>query len=245
MMRYNVAMQAAAQLESLTQHVNKTLAASQKQVAGNGQATFLEQLQELAASVETKEAGAKEPSEMTMEEYQAYIWDKIESFPFHPSRPNDEEIIKISDKCWERMKNDSSYEEKMMSMIRDGRQVADPFYSMGSPGVYWVLEFDGGEGCYSHGWSKTFGGSATGARKRFEDAKTDDSYITRAKKRKLQKELDELYYEKQRAIKEINQEIQAMRATNAQNVMNPDMVKAMPIRGVPAEFLLAGLGMGK
>ena len=140
MIRTSVAMQASAQLAALTQNVNTALAASRNTATGTGQASFLEQLQELSASVEAKAtAAAKEPSEMTMEEYQAYIWDKIEFFPFHPSRPNDEEIIRISDKCWERMKNDSAYEEKMMNMIRDGRQVADPFYGMGSPGAYWVL----------------------------------------------------------------------------------------------------------
>lgn len=49
---------------------------------------------------------------MTMDEYQSYIWDKIDSFPFHPTRPFDEWTIKISDKCWDLMKSATEYEEK-------------------------------------------------------------------------------------------------------------------------------------
>jgi len=245
MIRTSVSMQASAQLAALAQNVNTALAASRNAATGTEQASFLEQLQELSASVEAKAtAAAKEPGDMTMEEYQAYIVAKIESFPFSPTRPNDEEIIKVSDKCWERMKSDPEYEEKMMSQIREGRMYPDPFYGMGSPGTYWVLEFDGGEGCYSHAWSKNFGGSPAGARKRFEDA-ADDAVTVRTKKRKLQRELDERYYEKQRTIKEMNEQIAVMRSAQRKNaLLGDDLLPEMPIMGVPAEFLLAGLGMG-
>ena len=186
-------------------------------------------------------AEMKSTADMTMDEYKEYIKEKVESFPFHPTRLNDEEIIKFSDKCWERMKSDSEYEDKMTNMIKDGRQVADPFFGFGSSGTYWVLEFDGGEGCYSHGWSKNFGGSASGARKRFEDAAKEDSFTIRAKKAKLKKEMDERYYKKQEAIKEINEQIATMRAINRRNATHIGDAIDMPITGVPASFLLEGL----
>ena len=67
------------------------------------------------------------------------------------------------------MKSDPEYEEKMMSIIRDGRMYPDPFFGTGmdTGGVYWVLEFDGGEGCWSHGFGKNFGGSTASAKAQF------------------------------------------------------------------------------
>ncbi|MBQ4421995.1 MAG: hypothetical protein II880_02800, partial [Schwartzia sp.] len=88
----------------------------------------------------------KTTTEMTMAEYQEYIWEKIDSFPFSQTRPYDEQTIKISEKCWNRMKDDPEYENKMMNIIKDGRQYPDPFFGMGSCGAYEVLDFDGGEG---------------------------------------------------------------------------------------------------
>lgn len=183
----------------------------------------------------------KSPAEMTMEEYQSYIWHKIDSFPFSPTRPFDEETIKIADKCWNRMKADSEYEQKMLDIIREGCQYADPFFGMGTSGTYWVLEFDGGEGCYSHGFSKNFGGSPLGARKQFNKESEGGFWTTRAKKRKLQAELDEKYYEQQNMLKRMGEHRAMLRdiQTRQQGLLHTS--SDMPIMGVPAEFLLAGL----
>ena len=57
--------------------------------------------------------------------------------------------------------------------------------------------------------------------------------------------MDELYYEKQRTIKEMNEQIAVMRSAQRKNALLGDAtLSEMPIMGVPAEFLLAGLGMG-
>ena len=84
-----------------------------------GKVSYKDILASLQTENTSKVDAVKSTAEMTMEEYQTYIWEKIDSFPFSPTRPYDEETIKISDKCWERMKNDPKYEDKMMNIIKD------------------------------------------------------------------------------------------------------------------------------
>lgn len=210
-------------------------------------ASFAETLSTLQG-VETAQAAAetKSTADMTMEEYQEYIWNKIETFPFHPTRPFDEQTIKIQDKCWERMKNDPEYEEKMMNIIKEGRMYPNPFYAMGDKGAYEVLEFDGGEGCYPHTWSKNFGGSSVGARKRFEtESKSAESARTmRAKRAKQRAEADEKYYAQKRLLEKMSEQLAAIRSARARQAGLSHTASDMPIFGIPAEFLLAGLGGG-
>ena len=185
--------------------------------------------------------GMKSTVNMTMEEYQVYIWMKIDSFPFNSTRPYDEETIKISDKCWGRMKNDPDYEQKMMNLIKDGRAQPDPFFGVGSTGTYWILEFDGGEGCRSHGFSKNFGGSAKDARAKFEKESEGGFWTNRAKKAKLQAEINEKYYQWKELLKEIGEHRAEIRHIEAQQQGLLHTSSDMPIAGVPAKFLLAGL----
>lgn len=185
----------------------------------------------------------KSTADMTMEEFQDYIWNKIDSFPFSPTRPYDEETIIISDKCWERMKSDTEYEEKMMNLIKEGRAYPDPFFGMsGNSGAYWVLEFDGGEGCKSHGFSKNFGGSAENASKQFEKESENGFWSNRRlQKKKLQTEIEEMVHEKREIIQAINEEVALNRKIiSKQGVM--EGAPELPITGIPAKFLLAGLG---
>ena len=208
----------------------------------NSTASFSATLAALQAKDETTVTETKSTAGMTMEEYQEYIWEKIDTFPFHPTRPFDEQAIKISEKCWERMKNDSEYEDKMMNIIKDGRQCPDPFFGMGSVGAYEVLDFDGGEGCCSHTWSKNFGGSKTGARKLFETESKDDYAAIRAKKKKLQAEAEEKYYAEKRMLEKMSEQLAAIRTARARQAGLMHTASDIPIFGVPAEFLLAGLG---
>ena len=206
-------------------------------------ASFMETLVTVRTRTETVSVSVtKTTAEMTMEEYQDYIWNKIDSFPFSSTRPFDEQTIKISEKCWDRMKDDPEYEEKMMNIIKDGRQYPDPFFGMGSSGAYWVLEFDGGEGCWSHGFSKDFGGSKAGARKLFETESKDDYAAMRAKKKKLQAEAEEKYYTQKRMLEKMSEQLAAIRTARAKQAGLMHTSSDMPIFGVPAEFLLAGLG---
>ena len=194
-------------------------------------------------SVTTRETTitvTKTTTEMTMTEYQEYIWEKIDSFPFHPTRPYDEETVKISEKCWERMKDDPEYEEKMMNLIKDGRQYPDPFFGMGSSGAYWVLEFDGGEGCLSHGFSKNLGGSKSGASSQF-DAESEGGFWSSRRKRmkELYQESEERYLRRKMETQLENLHVRKMRLM-AQGKY--DEAASVAGTGLPASLLLSGLG---
>ena len=182
----------------------------------------------------------KTTTEMTMAEYQEYIWEKIDSFPFSPTRPYDEQTIKISEKCWNRMKDDSEYEEKMMNIIKDGRQYPDPFFGMGSCGAYEVLDFDGGEGCLSHTFSKNFGGSELGASNQFDKESEGAFWSNRRKRMKeLYKESAERYLRRKMEMQMENLHVRKMRLM-AQGKY--DEAASVIGAGLPASLLLSGLG---
>lgn len=201
---------------------------------------MLASIQAQAAQSAENVSETKSTADMTMDEYQSYIWDKIDSFPFSPTRPYDEQTIKITDRCWERMKSDQEYEEKMMNIIKDGRMYPNPFYGMGDRGAYEVLEFDGGEGCYSHTWSKNFGGSPSSAKSRFDNESDGGFWSTRAKKKKQQTEMEELLFAKRKMMKEISDEIAYNRHMNMKAASMGEKSEYL-ISGIPAEFLLSGL----
>ena len=182
----------------------------------------------------------KTTTEMTMAEYQEYIWEKIDSFPFSPTRPYDEQTIKISEKCWNRMKDDPEYEDKMMNIIKDGRQYPDPFFGMGSCGAYEVLDFDGGEGCLSHTFSKNFGGSKLGASNQFDKESEGAFWSNRRKRMKeLYKESEERYLQRKKEMQMENLHVRKMRLM-AQGKY--DEAASVIGAGLPASLLLSGLG---
>lgn len=201
---------------------------------------MLASIQAQAAQSAENVSETKSTADMTMDEYQSYIWDKIDSFPFSPTRPYDEQTIKIADRCWERMKSDPEYEEKMMNIIKDGRMYPNPFYGMGDRGAYEVLEFDGGEGCYSHTWSKNLGGSPSAAKSRFDNESDGGFWSTRAKKKKQQTAMEELLFAKRKMMKEISDEIAYNRHMNLKAASMGEKSEYL-ISGIPAEFLLSGL----
>ena len=207
----------------------------------NSTASFSATLAALQAKDETTVTETKSTAGMTMEEYQEYIWEKIDTFPFHPTRPFDEQAIKISEKCWDRMKDDPEYEEKMMNIIKDGRQYPDPFFGMGSSGAYWVLEFDGGEGCWSHGFSKDFGGSKAGVSSRFDAESEGGFWSSRRKRREQQKQAEQHYLEQKQQMALENQHVHMARLM-AQDKF--DEAAFVTCAGVPASSLLAGIGGG-
>ena len=182
----------------------------------------------------------KTTTEMTMAEYQEYIWEKIDSFPFSPTRPYDEQTIKISEKCWNRMKDDPEYEDKMMNIIKDGRQYPDPFFGMGSCGAYEVLDFDGGEGCLSHTFSKNFGGSNLGASNQFDKESEGAFWSNRRKQMKeLYKESEERYLRRKKEMQMENLHVRKIRLM-AQGKY--DEAASVIGAGLPASLLLSGLG---
>ena len=224
-------------------NVMKTLlpTLSAKARAASGGTSFAETLVSVRTRVQTVSVTVtKTSAEMTMTEYQEYIWGKIDSFPFHLTRPYDEQAIKISEKCWNRMKDDSEYEEKMMNIIKDGRQYPDPFFGMGSCGAYEVLDFDGGEGCLSHTFSKNFGGSKPSASNQFDKESEGAFWSNRRKQTKERyKESEERYLRRKKEMQMENLHVRKMRLMAQGKYEEAASVIGT---GLPASLLLSGLG---
>ncbi len=64
--------------------------------------------------------------DMTMEEYKSFITDLMNSIPFNVSQKNSTEIWSISEKGWERMKNDLDYEAWVLGYTSQNRAVRFP-----------------------------------------------------------------------------------------------------------------------
>lgn len=79
--------------------------------------------------------------DMTMDEYKQYIMGIINRIPFDSSRPNDTQIINISQAGWEQMKNDTEYETWILGYLTQDRAVRNPFASMGVSGFFAVENF--------------------------------------------------------------------------------------------------------
>ena len=88
--------------------------------------------------------GAEDVSreEMTMEEYKSFITGLLNTIPFDSTRLNDREIINISDKGWEQMKNDPEYEAWILGYTVENRSVRNPFAGlMGASGSLSIENF--------------------------------------------------------------------------------------------------------
>lgn len=75
--------------------------------------------------------------DMTMEEYKLFISNLLDRIPFDISRPDDREMISISDKGWEQMKKDPDYEAWILGYTVENRSVRNPF--AGWPGMSGTL----------------------------------------------------------------------------------------------------------
>lgn len=79
---------------------------------------------------------------MTMDEYKSFITMLLNSIPFDSTRIYDEEIISISEKGWEQMKNDTDYEAWVLGYTVENRSVRNPFFGLpGASGSFYVEKF--------------------------------------------------------------------------------------------------------
>lgn len=80
--------------------------------------------------------------EMTMDEYKRYINDLLGRIPFDSTRIYDKEMVSISEKGWEQMKNDPDYEAWILGYTAENRSVRNPFFGMsGASGNFCVERF--------------------------------------------------------------------------------------------------------
>ena len=69
---------------------------------------------------------------MTMDEYQAYIYALIDKIPYDYTRQNDTTFVSISDRGWEQMRNDPKYEAWIIGYLVEDRSIRNPFYAWGN-----------------------------------------------------------------------------------------------------------------
>ncbi len=209
----------------------------------NSAASFSAALASLQAAEETSgTAETKSTADMTMEEYKAYLAEKLAAIPWHPSRYNDEESITITDAGWERLKSDPAYEKKLLDDIAVDRAYYSPL--LGSGGTYCTRKIGATEAEYEGwSWSKQYGfGGAEQSRSVFEEKSKDSQMKIRAQKKKQRAEADEEYYAQKRMLQKMGEQLAAMRSARAKQAGQIHTSSDMPIFGVPAEYLLAGLG---
>lgn len=69
---------------------------------------------------------------MTMDEYQAYIYTLIDRIPYDYTRQNDTTFVSISDRGWEQMRKDPKYEAWIIGYLVEDRSIRNPFYGWGN-----------------------------------------------------------------------------------------------------------------
>ncbi|MBR1396332.1 MAG: hypothetical protein IJ563_02200 [Selenomonadaceae bacterium] len=113
--------------------------------------------QEINGSVDSNEAQNKPTTDMTLDEYKAYIAGEIKKLSFDSSRFADDEVIQISDAGWKKMITDSDYEQWVLNKISASRQAKNQLAAMGFGGSYYILSFGANKSDYNEqSWVKNF-----------------------------------------------------------------------------------------
>ncbi|MBR1396406.1 MAG: hypothetical protein IJ563_02595 [Selenomonadaceae bacterium] len=113
--------------------------------------------QEISGSVDDNKVQDKPTADMALDEYKAYIAEKIKKLNFDSSRFADDEVIQISDAGWQKMKSDSDYEQWVLSKITTSRQSKNQLAAMGFGGSYYILSFGANKSDYNEqSWVKNF-----------------------------------------------------------------------------------------
>lgn len=171
--------------------------------------------------LESYGASEIDTTKMTMTEYKQHIARILDGIPFDSSRMYDEESIYITDKGWEQMKNDPEYEAWVIGYNKENRSVHNPFAALGNgAGSMYCVEHFGAsiEEHNGFSFSKTYGGTAAGARSLFESKTRPGSMVKRApqadayppkdydikrqqekarqKRKKQQEELDAMFFQR-------------------------------------------------
>lgn len=188
-------------------------------------------------------------TKMTMAEYKQHIAGILDSIPFDASRMYDEESIYITEEGWEQMKNDPEYEAWVVGYVKVNRSVHNPFAAMGfgAGSSYSTLHFGAKiEEFNGYSFSKTYGGTAAGARSLFESKTQSGAMIKRApqadayppkdydikqqqekarkKRKKQQEEWDAMFFKRKETELIFAKKAQARELFEAtHNTLSPDM----------------------
>ena len=103
----------------------------------------------------------KTTTEMTMAEYQEYIYEKISNLPVHPTQANRSASVFISAEGFAEMKANSEYEDWVIGKLEEDFAISNPLCPR--YGSYVVYQFGAKKSDY-HGdsWYPAFQGGRTG-----------------------------------------------------------------------------------
>ncbi len=179
----------------------------------------------------------KTTTEMTMAEYQEYIYEKISNLPVHPTQANRSASVFISAEGFAEMKANSEYEDWVIGKLEEDFAISNPLcprcgsyvvYQFGAKksdyhGDSWYPEFQGGQGDRVYR-ERSEGAFWSNRRKRMKELykESEERYL----KRKMDMQLENLHVRKMRLM--------------AQGKY--DEAAGIVGAGVPASLLLSGLG---
>lgn len=131
---------------------------------------------------ESKKALAHSTEDMTLEEYKQYIHQKISQMPMHPSQAMNSVSIHITDKGFEAMQKDPSYEKWVLDTLKVNFSFNDPWAGI-CGGSFFVHHFgETKEEYHGEGWHMGFqGGKGSSI---FDEESEDSFWEKRAKRHK-------------------------------------------------------------
>lgn len=174
------------------------LKANDVKSSSNPDPSFIRKMAEIASAAEPVRLSTEQ---MTMEEYKAYIHDRISQLPVHPANMQDCVSIQISEDGLQAMKDDPEYEQWVLDSVQTNFAARDPWSGM-CGGKYVILYF-GAQKEQSRGESWR-AGYLNGSGNRLFEKKSEKSFWERRIQRR--KELQE-QYEQMLEVKEINKDL--------------------------------------
>lgn len=229
----------------LCHDIIKTYQAQTKQGSALG---FYEKFIEKTGESEAMLAAFR--SNMSMEEYKLYIYDKIAALPVHPSNMQDSVSVHISDEGFEAMKNDPEYEKWVLDTLERNFMCYDPWSST-SGGKFMVFHFGANKKEFrSEIWHLGF---RHGNGQKVYEEKAKDSFWERRKRRRkeLLEQLEELEEAKAAAKRIAKSEYFAQLAAlkpedgEAVHPMSVDMMAMQIFSSLKTGILLQPLGTRK
>lgn len=169
---------------------------------------------------------------MTMDQYQAYIYSLIDKIPYDYTRQNDTTFVSISDKGWEQMRKDPKYEAWIIGYLVEDRSIRNPFYGWGNNAGNVIAERFGAS------IDEHIGQSVSKAVFKDDSSNNDDEeedwWIKRHKRmKKLLKEQVERTMQENAAEKAALQEEyarqQSLHTQRQQSLLSPDIAENQPI----------------
>ena len=179
----------------------------------------------------------KTTTEMTMAEYQEYIYEKISNLPVHPTQANRSASVFISAEGFAEMKANSEYEDWVIGKLEEDFAISNPLCPR--CGSYVVYQFGAKKSDY-HGdsWYPEFQG---GQGDRVYRERSEGAFWSNRRKqmKELYKESEERYLHRKKEMQMENLHVRKMRLM-AQGKY--DEAASVIGAGLPASLLLSGLG---